>query len=194
MSAHQRLEPPVPQLRLPPLAVEPLDRVGQLLFHLAGQDQRPGPTAPLGGQLGHHGGVFAVVLRGDAVEDLGVIGGGLGADPVGGQAGLLKGVPQRIAIGAGRFQRHHEAAALSDGLERWDEAWQVGGVAAASGAFEVVVGPAEGAEDVVLADVESGVDEFLVALLPQSIQVALIDIHGTVCFALHGDDLLYVDR
>ena len=53
--------------------------------------------------------------------------------------------------------------------------------------------PAQHAEDVVLADIEAGVDECLVPLLQQTIQVDLIDSEGAVCFVLHGDDLLHVD-
>jgi hypothetical protein len=44
-----------------------------------------------------------------------------------------------------------------------------------------------------LADVETGVDECFVSLLQQATWVDLIDSDGAVCFALHGDDLLYVD-
>jgi hypothetical protein len=71
------------------LAFQPFDLVGQLLLDLAGQQERPGPTAFLGGQFGDDRGVLAVVLRGDAVEGLGVIGGGFGTDPMRGQASLL---------------------------------------------------------------------------------------------------------
>ena len=194
MPAQQRFEPPVPQLRLPPLALQPIDLVGHLLLDLAGQQQRPGPTASLGGQLGHDGGVFAVVLGGDAVEGLGVIGGGLGADAVGGQAGLLQGVPQGVAVGAGRLQGDDELASLSDALQELDEAGEVGGIAATPGPVEVVGGPAEDAEDVVLADIEAGVEECLASLLQEPLHVNLVDIDGAVCFAFHGDDLLYVDR
>ena len=116
MPAHERFEPAVPQLRLPPLALQPFDLVGQLLFDLAGQPERPGPTASLGGPFGDDRGVLAIVLRGDTVEDLGIIGGGLGADPMHPQAGLLEGLPQRVAVGAGRFQGDDELAALSDAL------------------------------------------------------------------------------
>ena len=57
-----------------------------------------------------------------------------------------------------------------------------------------MAGPAEYAEDEVLADIETGVDECLVPLRPQALQVNLIDSDGTVCFVLYGDDLLPVER
>jgi len=80
------------------------------------------------------------------------------------QAGLLEGLPQRVAVGAGRFQGDDELAALSEALQRLGEAGEVGGIAASPGTLEVVVGPAEHAEDVVLADIEANVDECFVPL------------------------------
>jgi hypothetical protein len=77
---------------------------------------------------------------------------------------------------------------------RLGEAGEVGRVAAAPGALEVVAGPAEDAEDVVLTDIKAGVDECFVPLLQKTLQVNLIDSDGAVCFALHGDDLPHVDR
>jgi hypothetical protein len=37
-------------------------------------------------------------------------------------------------------------------------------------------------------------DEWLVPRQPQAIELQVIDIDGAVCFALHGDDLLHVER
>ena len=36
--------------------------------------------------------------------------------------------------------------------------------------------------------------EGFVPLLQQAVEVDVIDSDGAVCFALHGDDLLHVDR
>ena len=110
-----------------------------------------------------------------------------------GQAGLLEGLPQRVAVGAGRLQGDDEAASLADTLQPLGEPHQVGGIAAAPGTLEVRAGPAEDAQDVVLADVESGVDDGLLPL-QQALEINLIDSHGAVCFAPHGDDLPHVDR
>jgi hypothetical protein len=84
-------------------------------------------------------------------------------------------------------------SALATTLQQLGEEAQVGRIAAAPGALEVVAGPAEHAEDVVLADVEPGVDERLVPLQQQVVELKVIDSDGTVCFALHGDDLPHVD-
>ena len=86
------------------------------------------------------------------------------------QVGPLQGLAKGVAVGAGRLPGDDEAAALSEALQRVGEAGEVGGIATASGAFEVVAIPAEEAEDVVLADIEAGVDECLVPLQQQGVQ------------------------
>jgi hypothetical protein len=57
-----------------------------------------------------------------------------------------------------------EAAALREALQRLGQFGEFGGIAASPGTLEVVVGPAERAEDVVLANIEANVDECFVAL------------------------------
>src|SRR5262245_24110319 len=78
---------------------------------------------------------------------------------------------------------------LADALQQLGQQRQVGGVAAAPGAVEVGGGPAEHAEDVVLADIEPGVDRRCAALQQQAFEVQVIDSDGAVCFALHGDEV-----
>ena len=109
-----------------------------------------------------------------------------------GQAGPLQGLPQGVAVGAGRFQGYDQAPPPANPLQQLGEAVEVGGVAAAPGALEVVGGPAEHAQDVVLADVQSGVHERLVPRRQQAVELHVIDSEGAVCFALHGDDLPHV--
>ena len=82
---------------------------------------------------------------------------------------------------------------MADSAQVLGQAGEVSRIAAAPGSFEVVCAPAENA-DVVLADIEAGVDECLVALPLEPLHVNLIDRDGAVCFAFHGDDLLHVDR
>jgi hypothetical protein len=129
------------------------------------------------------------MLRGHAIKDLGIISRRLGTDPMHGQTGLAEGVAQGIAVGAGRFQGDDQAPAPADLLEQVRERGQVSGIAAAPGAIEITPGPAEHAEDVILADIEPAVNELLAPSLEQQGEGNLVDINSAVCFPLHGDDL-----
>ena len=57
------------------------------------------------------------MLAGDAVEDFGVVVRGLRADLVHRHAGVAQGLPQGIAISAGRFHRRHQRVVLAQFLE-----------------------------------------------------------------------------
>src|SRR5258708_31937976 len=59
------------------------------------------------------------------------------------------------------------------------------------GTLPIAIRPAADCDDAILADVQTDGQRLAGATLAQLVSVHAIDNRASVCFALHGDDLLY---
>jgi hypothetical protein len=191
VSRQQPLQTARPQRQQLPLRVQPIHPIGQFLLPQGRGLVRPYRGLAQGRQLGYHRRVLAVVLRGHAVEDLGIVMGGLGADAAHLHVSVVEGLPQGIAVGARRLQGHAQLSPLSQLDQQADQLRDLFGVEDTPGPTEVRVAPAGHGQDLVLADVATDNHRLALPSVRQLVQLDAVDGDRRVCFAFaHGDDLL----
>ncbi len=102
-------------------------------------------------------------------------------------------MPQGVAIGPGGLQGHDQASPPPDRAQQFGQPHHFRGIPRPPGPIEIPAAPPQRAQDRFLADIQPRMDDRFVAPLQPGRRLDAIDIHGPICSALHGDDLLYVD-
>ena len=110
-----------------------------------------------------------------------------------GQARPLKGLPQRIAVGSRRLQRHDQNPTTTHHAQQLRQSSDIKRIPHSPRPIKIIGAPPQNAENALLADIQPRMHYCLGAPLQQLRMLDSIDIHCPICFALHGDDLLYVD-